>query len=68
METGSSHRTEELTTTEARLLADLRRISGTTVRLEHTLAASHRALLRARAAGSGSPFAIGKSDEQSDVD
>lgn len=68
METGSSHRTEGLTTAEARLLADLRRINETTARLEHTLAASHRALLRARAAGPDSPFAIGKSDEQSDVD
>jgi hypothetical protein len=57
-----------MTAAEARLLTDLRRINETTVRLEHTLAASHRALLRARAADRRSPSVIGKSDEQSDVD
>lgn len=52
--TDSSEGTEALTAltdTEVRLLTDLRRINEATIRLEHTLAEAHQAMLRACAAG-----------------
>jgi hypothetical protein len=46
-----------MTAAEARLLTDLRRINEATIRLEHTLAEAHHALLRARAADRAGPSA-----------
>jgi hypothetical protein len=46
---------EMMTEAEARLLTDLRRINEATMRLEHTLAEAHQAMLRAYALGDVDP-------------
>jgi len=56
-ETGGEAEREAMTAAEARLLTDLRRINEATIRLEHTLAEAHHALLRARAADRAGPSA-----------